>query len=136
MRRIDALPRARTAAVDTTGCPSGSHLRAGTAAYPAPPIVVWLLGRTRSLSHAPAVADDRGLLTFARCRVVGGVRRESVHALESAGVSILTGGNAVIGVVTLRQGGGRQELRNSQTFWKSTCNLSTDYVRHNCSDYY
>jgi len=114
MCRIDALPRARTAAVDTTGCPSGSHLPASTAADPALP--GWLLGRTRSLRHAPAIADDRGALTSARCRVAGRMRRESVQALESAGVSRLTGGSAVIWVVTMRQGGGSEELRNNQTF--------------------
>jgi len=113
---IDALPRVRTTAVDTAGCPSGSHLRASTAANPAPPVFGWLVGGTRSLGHAPAVADDRGLLTYARRRAPLGLRRESVHALESAGISKLTGGNAVIGVVTMRQGGGTEELRNNQTF--------------------
>lgn len=116
MRGIDALPRARSPAVDTAGYPSGSHLRTSTAANPAPPIIGWILGRTRSLRHALAVADDPGRLTNARRRAIWGETCESVRALESAGVSRFTGGNAVIGVVTLRKGGGTEELRNNQTF--------------------
>ena len=116
MSGIDALPCACTAAVYPAGYPSDSHLRASTAANPAPLVMGWLVGRTRPLRYAPAVADDRGLLTFARRRAARGVRRESVHALKSARISNLTGGNAVIGVVTMRQGGGTEELRNNQTF--------------------
>ena len=116
MSGIDALPCARTAAVYPAGYPPGSHLRASTTAGPAPLVMGWLVGGTRSLRYAPAVADDRGFLTFARRRAARRVRRESVHALKSAGISNLTGRNAVIGVVTMRQSGGTEELRNNQTF--------------------
>jgi hypothetical protein len=67
------------------------------------------------LRDALAVADDRGTLTLARCRAVGGVRRESVHTLECAGVFRLTGTDAVIGVVALRHGRGSEELRSNQS---------------------
>ena len=113
-RNIDTLPRAGAAAKDTTGCPSGPVVRTGAAADPALLDIARLLSGTRSRCHALAVADDRWGFAHTLLRVVLGLRRESVRALESAGVIIDTGRDAVIGVNTVRRAGGIDDLRNNQ----------------------
>ena len=97
-RNIDALPRARTTAKHTAGCPTRSLIRTGAAADPALLVIARLLGGTRSRRHAPAIADDRRRVAHAHPRVFRGVVVESVRASESAGVPIaITDGDAVIG---------------------------------------
>lgn len=58
VRRVDTLPRATTAAVDTARCPSGPHLRARAAADPAPLAVCRPVRGTSPRTDALAVADD------------------------------------------------------------------------------
>ena len=114
-RNIDTLPRAGAAAKDTAGGPSGPVLRTGAAADPALLVIARLLSGTRSRRHALAVADDRWGVAYTLRRVVLGLRCESIRAVESAGVIIDAGRDAVIGINTLRRAGGIDDLRNNQT---------------------
>ena len=102
--RVDALPRARAAAVDTARYPAVSPLGARATAEPAPR-VLRLLRWTCSLGPAHAVADFVRLFAFALLGIVRWARGETVRALESARVLFDTEGLAVLRVVTLRSGG-------------------------------
>ena len=118
---VDALPGARTTAIDAAGYPAESLLRAGATAEPAAPVaalltVVRLMRGTSTARHALAVADHRGRLALALLglhMVVGHHttgKRESVRALESAGATFGTDGRAVQRVRAVRVGGGLMEL--------------------------
>jgi len=120
---VDALPGARTTAIDAAGYPAESLLRAGATAEPATPVaalltVFRLVRGTSTARRALAVADHRGQLAFALLGLhmvvrVGhhtGGKRESVRALESAGVTFGTDGRAVRRVRAVRVGGGLMEL--------------------------
>ena len=108
-RRVDALPRARTAAVDTARYPAVSPLGARATANPAP-CVLWLLRGTCSLGPAYAVADLVRLFAFALLGIFRWARGESIRALESARVLADTEGLAVLRVFTLRSGGSVVDL--------------------------
>ena len=109
---VDALPRARTTAVDTARCPTEALLHARATAEPTPSVIVIVrpLRGTLTLGLALAVADFVVALAFAMHGVVRRMRRESVRALESAGVSVDTGGGAVLRVVALVIRGGVDDL--------------------------
>lgn len=111
---VDALPRARATVVDTARDPPASLLRARAAAEPAPAVGgLRPLRRTCALGHTLAVADFRGLFAYAIRWVDRRGRRESVRALERAGVSIDADGLAVCRVDTMRRGGGFVDLRDN-----------------------
>jgi hypothetical protein len=97
---VDTFPRTRTTAVDTANCPTAALLHARAAAEPAPCVLRMLRG-TCSLGLALAVADFVRLLALALLGVVRWARGESVRALESAGVSVDTGGGAVVRIVAI-----------------------------------
>jgi hypothetical protein len=108
-RRVDALPRARTAAKDTAGYPAVSPLGARATAEPAPRVLRLLRG-TCSLGPAHAVTDFVRMFAFALLGIVRWARGESVRALESARVFVDTEGLAVHRVFTLRSGGSIVDL--------------------------
>ena len=111
---VDALPCARTTVVDTARDPPASLLYARAAAEPAPAVGgLRPLRRTCALGHALAVADFRGLFAYAIRWVDRRGRRESVRALERAGVSLDADGLAVCRVDTMRRGGGFVDLRDN-----------------------
>jgi len=132
---VDALPGARTTAIDAAGYPAESLLRAGATAEPATPVAVltifWLVRGTSAARHALAVADHRGRIALAllglhnvvESRALG--KRESVRALESAGVTLGTDGRAVRRVRAVRVGGGLMEQLR-QNFGDFFCSRNRD----------
>ena len=99
---VNAFPRMGTTTKDAAGQPSRSVVCARSAADPAfvltCSMMAWPARGACFCSHALTITNDRRPTAYALGRVVGRGSRKSVYALESAGISVDTGGSAVVRV--------------------------------------